>query len=201
MSENVVFKSGNIEIEGLFSRGASGKGVVVTHPHPLYGGDMYNPVVESISRAYSGRGYGVLRFNFRGVGGSGGCFDEGSGESQDVAAAIAFLSEKGFDEISLSGYSFGTWVNARLACSKKIPINHMSMVAPPVAFMDFSGIGPLPDLAFAVAGQHDDIAPPSEIKKMMKAWNSDAGFYEIKGADHFFMGCFESLEKVLAGRI
>jgi alpha/beta superfamily hydrolase len=36
-----------ITIEGLLAR-ISEKGVIVTHPHPLYGGDMYNPVVETI---------------------------------------------------------------------------------------------------------------------------------------------------------
>ena len=47
-------------------------GVVVTHPHPLYGGDMENGVVESIIRAYRSKGYSTLRFNFRGTGMSQG---------------------------------------------------------------------------------------------------------------------------------
>ncbi|MEZ4602095.1 MAG: hypothetical protein R2861_01400 [Desulfobacterales bacterium] len=35
-----------------FFRGNTGKGVVITHPHPLYGGDMRNLVVETLVRAF-----------------------------------------------------------------------------------------------------------------------------------------------------
>ena len=46
---------------------ASG-GVVIAHPHPLYGGTMAQPVVYRVARACRERGLASLRFNFRGVG-------------------------------------------------------------------------------------------------------------------------------------
>ncbi len=72
MEEKISFISEGHEIEGLFYKNIGNKGVAVTHPHPLYGGDMYNSVVEAIVRVYQKKGYSTLRFNFRGVGRSRG---------------------------------------------------------------------------------------------------------------------------------
>ena len=60
------FSSGGLTIEGLLERIPGDRGVVVTHPHPLYGGDMFNPVVKAISNSYRDKGYSTLRINFRG---------------------------------------------------------------------------------------------------------------------------------------
>ena len=65
--EKIFFRSGSLKIEALLSDLSDEKAVVVTHPHPLYGGDMRNHVVESVVRAYQERGFSTLRFNFRGV--------------------------------------------------------------------------------------------------------------------------------------
>ena len=76
---------------------------------------MDNPVVVTISKAYAERKWGVLRFNFRGTGGSQGRFDNGGGEQDDVQAAIDRLRRDGFRTIELAGYSFGAWVLAHWA--------------------------------------------------------------------------------------
>ncbi len=55
-------------------------GFVVCHPHPLYGGDMDNPVVIRAAEVARAAGYATLRFNFRGAGGSEGAHDKGRGE-------------------------------------------------------------------------------------------------------------------------
>ncbi|MQL51043.1 hypothetical protein GFC01_01910 [Desulfofundulus thermobenzoicus] len=43
-------------------------GVVLCHPHPLYGGNMNNNVILAVSQALTSNGIASLRFNFRGVG-------------------------------------------------------------------------------------------------------------------------------------
>jgi alpha/beta superfamily hydrolase len=121
-------------------KGTAGKAVVITHPHPLYGGTMSNPVVETIQSAYQQYGYATLRFNFRGVGGSQGNFDNGVGEKDDVRAAIAYAERMHAAKIDLAGYSFGAWVNAAVAAAKRTPIHSMVMVSPPVEFMAFENI-------------------------------------------------------------
>ena len=67
-------------------------GLVICHPHPLYGGDMDNPVVVKVAELAQGAGMATLRFNFRGVGASGGVHGGGEGERDDVAAALAMLA-------------------------------------------------------------------------------------------------------------
>ena len=113
METGISFSCEDFKIEGLLSRDDSDKGVVISHPHPLYGGDMHNNVVSAIQRAFQNKGYTTLRFNFRGVGRSGGRYAKGIGEQKDVQSALALLEEMGIAKIHLAGYSFGAWVNAQ----------------------------------------------------------------------------------------
>ena len=135
--KSIVFESGGLKLEGLLGRAKDGPGVVVTHPHPQYGGTMHNNIVESLVKAYGKAGYNTLRFNFRGVGRSEGHYDEGVGEQEDVRAAVGYLRDPGMTSVDLAGYSFGAWVNA-LGIQNLDNVDRMVMVSPPVNFMDFS---------------------------------------------------------------
>ena len=196
MVKKVRFFSENYEIEGLLSKKDEKKGVVVTHPHPLYGGDMYNLVVETIVHVYNIKGYSTLKFNFRGVGGSQGTYDDGHGEQKDVLAALSFLGDMGMEQIDMAGYSFGAWVNAH-AVQEDVAVKNMVMISPPAGFMDFSTIGPMERLKLVVTGSRDDIAPADVVKQMCSVWNPNARFVVIDGADHFYGGYLNQLEAVL----
>jgi len=196
MEEKIQFQSGDLSIEGLISQGQGQRGVVITHPHSLYGGDMYNPVVASIGHVYQRRGISTLRFNFRGVGASQGSFADGIGEQQDVLAAVNWLKEKGLNHIDLAGYSFGAWVSAHLDPGAAA-IQALVMVSPPVAFMAFDAGLTLPRLGLVVSGSQDDIAPPDQIRSLLPGWNPVAVFKEIQDADHFYFGFFKELEAIL----
>lgn len=194
--ERIFFLANTIRIEGLLWTVPGDKGVVVTHPHPLYGGSMHNNVVESLVRVYQQAGYTTLRFNFRGVGNSQGEYDHGMGEQEDVRAALNYLANKGNEIIDLAGYSFGSWVNA-LTIPEVDTVHQMIMISPPVAFLDFQSVGFIPEIQLVVAGSRDDIAPPKLIKTMLPSWNSRAQLEIIDGADHFYIGYTEKLESIL----
>lgn len=198
MATRVTFQSDNIKIEGIIDKGTSNRGIVVTHPHPLYGGDMYNTVVETICRAYKARDYTTLRFNFRGAGASGGQYDNGIGEQKDVLSALSYLKNEGLTKIDLAGYSFGAWINAQYGCDG---VDNMIMVSPPVAFIDFIAISALPCLRLVITGSLDDIAPPEQVKKMIPEWNASAAIEIIEGADHFYGGYFNQLESIITRQI
>lgn len=196
MEKSVSFSSGSYEIEGRLAEGDPAKGVVITHPHPLYGGNMHNNVVAAVSRSYQKIGFTTLRFNFRGVGGSRGNYDDGKGEQADVRAAVACLTDSGIEQIDLAGYSFGAWVNA-LAVSGGLKVDNMIMVSPPAAFIDFTSIANLGSLKLIVTGSRDDIAPAGIIEKMYPTWNPAAKFEVIQGADHFYGGYEDRLKAAL----
>jgi len=196
MEEKITFACGDIKLVGLFSPGQNDRGVVVTHPHPLYGGDMFNNVVEAIARAYRSRGYATLRFNFRGTGGSGGTYDEGHGEQADVAAALEYLADAGVRQADLAGYSFGAWVCARGA-ARFSAVNRLVLVAPPVVFLDFGDIGPLEKLGLVVSGSEDELGPPERVRGLLPQWNSRARLAVIEEADHFYFGAEADLEAEL----
>ena len=197
MEDKITFKSGVCRLEGYWQPGAANKGVVITHPHPLYGGTMRNPVVETVQSIYQKHGYATLRFNFRGVGSSQGHYDNGAGEQDDVSAAIAFVRHKTVPAVDLAGYSFGAWVNARVAAEKRTPIESMIMVSPPVGFIEFENTTPLSCLDVVITGSRDDIAPAHHIRALLPAWNPDAQFEVIDGCDHFYSGYLEKLESIL----
>ena len=197
MEKTVTFISNRLEIEGRLAAGDYPKGAVITHPHPLYGGDMHNNVVAAVSRTYQRIGCTTLRFNFRGVGNSQGNYDDGIGEQEDVRAAVAYLADSGIRQIHLAGYSFGAWVNA-LAVNDGLKIDNMIMVSPPVAFIDFKSISNLSSLKLILTGSRDDIAPAAMVEKLYPAWSPTAKFEVIGGADHFYGGYQDKLEAVLA---
>jgi hypothetical protein len=196
METIATFISDSFEIEGQLAEGNQLKGVVITHPHPLYGGDMYNNVVAAVSRTYQKIGATTLRFNFRGVGGSQGNYADGIGEQEDVRAAIAYLADLGIRQIDLAGYSFGAWVNA-LAVNDGLKVDNMIMVSPPVAFIDFKSISDLRSLKLIVTGSQDEIAPADMVAKSCPIWNPTAKFEVISGADHFYGGFTDRLEEIL----
>ncbi|MDL2268511.1 alpha/beta hydrolase [Desulfosarcina sp. OttesenSCG-928-A07] len=191
----VRFLSGNETLDGRYTAApASDRAVIVTHPHPLYGGDMNNSVVSAIATAYQQCGFSVLRFNFRGVGASTGTYGEGIGEQEDVAAAVDFVRQKGISRIHLSGYSFGAWVNAAtLSAGSGFGVEALTLVAPPAAVMPFPEDLRLPMLSGIIAGEQDDIAPPDLIRKLAVRWNPEARLEVIPGADHFFAGFLDAV--------
>jgi hypothetical protein len=197
MEERIGFASGSLKIEGWLAAASPERGVVITHPHPLYGGDMDNPVVIAVQRAYLRRGISTLRFNFRGVGGSGGRYDNGAGERGDAEAALRFLADRGITAIDLAGYSFGAWVNVGIGAG----FQRMVMVSPPVAFMSFDPPHSIPALRLIVTGGRDDIAPARTITMYRSRWNPGAAFEVLPGADHFYAGSLHILEDTIAAHL
>jgi len=196
MEKQIFINSGPLRIECLLNQIAGDRGVVVTHPHPLHGGDMMNNVVEALCLAYNECGYSSLRFNFRGVGQSEGYYDNGDGEQKDMEAAIQYLAGSGIEKIDLAGYSFGSWVIARGAKTYG-KINRIVMVSPPVDLFDYSSMHNNREIRLIIAGSEDNIADWRSIEKIMPLWNPDARLEVIKGADHFYWGKTNDIRKII----
>src|SRR5262249_49523120 len=167
-------------------------GVVVCPPHPLYGGDMDNPVVERIVEACSARGLATLRFNFRGVGGSSGRHDQGRGEQEDVRASVSHLQNvlgRG-TRVALAGYSFGAAMVAAVATSTTLA--GLALVAPPMRVADLKRPTGVTGPIVVVAGAEDQYCPASALEAL-RVLMPDATVVVIEGADHFFFGSLVAL--------
>ncbi len=164
---------------------------VLCHPHPQYGGSMHDAVLGRLAAALSWAGIGVLRFNFRGVGASAGRYDGGIGEVDDLlAAADWLLAARPGTQLWAGGYSFGAWVTWQ-ALDHALPAGRAMLIAPPVGAMPFpSHSANVP--TDVVIGTGDDFADPAALS----AW-SGVKVHRIQGADHFFTGCIEELDRTL----
>jgi hypothetical protein len=197
IEEKIRFLSKDLHIEGLLCIQEGERGVVITHPHSLYGGTMYNQVVETLVEVYQDKAFSTLRFNFRGVGDSNGSYDEGKGEQEDVRSALSYMYDRRKRDIDLAGYSFGAWVNAKIKDTHSL-CSRIIMISPPVIFLDFSFLSFNPKMRLVVAGGKDDIAPADKIKNVIYTWNPEAHFEVIEGADHFYTGRIDSLKTALS---
>ena len=165
----------------------------------MYGGSMYNNVVDAILDALWQAGYATLRFNFRGVGSSEGEHDGGPGEVDDAVAAATFiLSQPGVrkDGLVMAGYSFGAMV-AVSAGYERAEVTRIVAVALPIAMADMR----IPERAtkpiLQVSGDVDSYSPASEVRRLKEKIGDSAGVEIIAGADHFFGGREAELSRVI----
>jgi alpha/beta superfamily hydrolase len=195
-ARTLTFASGDLSLEGalhLPDGEAAAPGVVVCHPHPLYGGDMHSNVVIAACAALSARGYVALRFNFRGVGESEGAFDQGKGEIEDVRAALAHLTslqEVDSERIGLAGYSFGAIVSAEAASGA---LRGLALISPPLAFADLRVDWGCP--ALVLGGGDDTFGPPDRLRVAANA--PDVELRIIDGVDHLWWGSEGEMGEVL----
>jgi len=193
--KRILFEADGLKIEGMLADFPGDHGVVISHPHPLYGGSMHNNVVRAVARAYQEEGFSTLRFNFRGVENSQGDFGNGVGEQKDVKAALKAIGKK---HVDLVGYSFGAWVNA-LGLEKFQEAQRLIMVSPPVSFVDFSFLGYNAIIKLVICGTRDEIAEYKRVENMLPKWNDQAVLRLIQGADHFYSGYEEELKSIIKG--
>jgi alpha/beta superfamily hydrolase len=201
---HVTFRSGDLMLEGLLANpGGDAPGAVVCHPHPMYGGSMYNNVVEAILAALWERGYATLRFNFRGVGTSEGEHDGGPGEVADADAAMThLLAQPGVrkGDATMAGYSFGAMVALNAGYERR-DVARIVAVALPLAMTDArvppDGSKPL----LLVSGDRDTYSPSAGLQSLRQKIGSSAKLELIAGADHFFGGQEAQVSRAIADAI
>jgi len=170
---------------------------VVCHPHPLYGGTLHNKVVHRAAGTMHALGAAVLRFNFRGAGGSEGTHDRGTGELEDARAALDFMRERYPDARRwLGGFSFGSWVAARLAAAEP-DVERLILIAPPVRTQDFSVMRAWPKPKHVFHGTADEVARLADLEAEFPAWAEPRTLSRIEGASHFFDKKLGDLAKVM----
>lgn len=171
--------------------GASRRGMaLVAHPHPLQGGTRDNKVVTTLARAFFSLGYCIARPNFRGVGRTAGKYDEGAGETDDLVAVAAYMRSRfGDHPLLLAGFSFGSFVQTRVA--RRVPIERLALIAPAVNRFDAEAVR---DDTLIVHGDEDDVVPLAAVLKWARPQSLPV--VVIPGGEHFFHGRLTQLQRI-----
>jgi hypothetical protein len=149
---------------------------------------MESVVVVATAEALAAAGVAALRFNFGGVGASGGAYGHGRDEARDVGAAVTALAARlpAGTPLAIVGYSFGAWVGAKAAAA--LPeVAAVVAIAPPLSFFDWGFLRTL-DRAFeVVVGDRDQYCPLADLARLLESVDA-APATVLRGADHFFAG-------------
>lgn len=203
-------------LEGVLNEGATSAplAALVCHPHPLFGGSLHNKVVYHAMKALNdpafGLGFPVLRFNFRGVGLSKGTHD-GDAEAADVLAALDWLKRESARPVVVAGFSFGAAM-ALHACrhlegSPKglrpgpsihslIALGLPTQIESPAYRYSFLDEITIPKLF--LSGDHDQFSTPGQLNQITQAAAEPKELILLSGADHFFTGKLEPMQRAIA---
>jgi hypothetical protein len=191
----VRFPSGDgLELEGRLTAGGRDRGVVLCHPHPLYGGSMLTPVILTVEAAFRGAGFTTLAFNFRGVGGSEGTHGEGRAEVADVAGALAHLRQSldGAPRlVAVAGYSFGSHVGGRAAAADP-GVGFYLGVAPVVTRYDYGFLAGLRGRIALIAGGRDEYSDAAKLEALAASL-PERPWLRVLDTDHFFADALDEL--------
>ncbi len=185
--------SGSLEIAFTTSAGAAPIALaLICHPHPQFGGTMDNKVVQTLAKAFAELGFATLRFNFRGVGKSAGAYDEGLGETEDAAVALAWGRSQVPDATPLvaAGFSFGCFVQTRLLPRSKP--KQLVLVGPAVGRFQ---IAEVPKDTVVIHGEEDDVVPLADTMNWARPQGLPVTVFP--GAGHFFHGRLPELKAVI----
>lgn len=158
---------------------------VICHPLTIEGGSMHNKVVTMAERALRESGLDTVRFNFRGAGNSAGSYDKGHGESDDLAAVVAWVRRvRPDDALWLAGFSFGSYVS--IANAARLRADALVSIAPPVGRWPFETVT-LPTCPWLVVmGEADEIVEPQAVFDWVEALQHRPELVRMPGTSHFF---------------
>lgn len=185
-------------------RGAPKGIAVICHPHPLYGGAMTNKVVYTLASCALKFGLCVLRFNFRGVGGSAGRYDGARGETDDTLATVAWLRAKFPGKpLLLAGFSFGAYVALKAAVqarpawlvSASLPLGR---VRGSFGERENEPLPARPDCPWlAVHSRDDEVVDYAETQRLLAGYQPPPQLETLEGAGHFYHGRLGDLQRVV----
>ena len=179
---------------------------LILHPNPSHGGTRDNKVVTTLARACVQQGLLAMRPNFRGIGTSGGTFDHGKGELQDMAALVEQFRVRYADIATkpwvLGGFSFGTSIGVQLyarweTLQKNLP--NIVILTGSAALRFRHNEAKAPEDALVIHGEDDEVVPLSEVME----WARPIGMpvVVIPDAGHFFHGKLLVLRQLVQTRL
>lgn len=201
-----IVSADELSLEAEVDEPAAARGaLVLCHPHPQMGGTMNAPLLLALRDELVGRGWAVVRFNFRGIGSSEGEPSTGIEEIGDAAGAIMFARTRWPGvPVAVAGWSFGAAVAVR-AAARDGGLEGCVAIAPSIEPRPGITAG-LPGAAelglgvrlLVVCAANDDLVDLDAAR----AWTKDvegAELVVLAGANHFFWAQYDKLAATVAG--
>ena len=196
---SIVGVAGRLEIYYLESEEMNAPIAIFLHPDPQIGGNMHNRVISNLFKQFARNGYSCLRFNFRGVGKSEGCYDNGEGEMVDAATALDYLQLKNENcsRCCIVGYSYGAWIAVQLIM-RRPEVTDFMLVAPPLESHDFEFLGPSPERGLVVVPENDPLSSDLQLENFLKQFrDNNVASSIVPDANHFMSGHDEVLAEIV----
>lgn len=167
--------------------------LLMLHPLPTHGGFMDSHILRKASnRLPALANIAVLRFNTRGTkspqGTSTGSFDGGKDERFDVLAAHEFLVSRGFTNIWLVGWSFGT--ELALKYGPDLEITGAILLSPPLHRTSDDELmrwNQIDARLVALIPEFDEFLTPDQAKPKF-AMVPKTEFHPVAQAKHLWVG-------------
>lgn len=173
---------------------------ILCHPHPQQQGTMYNKVVTTLHRTFRDLQITTIRFNFRGVGESEGCFAEAIGEVDDLRAVVAWAKKTyPTKKICLAGFSFGSFIAAKLASEMAVEL--LISVAPAVHHNDFANLSTIHCPWIVVQNDDDEVVPAEQVYTWVSTREEPLQLIRYAEGGHFFHGRLIKLREDLTQAI
>jgi alpha/beta superfamily hydrolase len=174
MLESIAGPAGKLQLLQKMPAGRPRALAIVSHPHPLHGGSLHNKIVHQLARTFNQLGAVSVRFNFRGVGASGGAFDNGRGERQDLQA--------------VAGWAANRW--------PELP-QRLVTVAPAVKYFSSQEVSVATVDWLLIQGDADDVVPLDEVRSFAAKVRPRPSLVVLEGAGHFFHGRLNDLKQTI----
>ncbi|BDG02785.1 alpha/beta hydrolase [Anaeromyxobacter oryzae] len=189
-------------LEGLLEGPAEARfAAVVCHPHPRFGGTLHNHATYRLAKAVRAAGGVSLRFNYRGVGRSGGSYDAGRGEALDTRAALTWLrAERPGIPLVAAGFSFGAWMAAH-AGGAEPEVRGLLLAGLALRSADLDLVRDSADVrgiakpVAVIQASRDEFGTPEEVELALAGSAGPRRLVAIPGATHLFGEALQALQR------
>ena len=189
--ELMTLSTGTSELESLLETPNQVKRppcVILCHPHPQYGGNMFDGLINQISSYLLSNEIATLRFNQRGVGMSSGESGDGTNEMIDTEAVVNLISSNpkiDGSRLGIIGYSFGAWMALESSLRTNLIKSLVSIACPQNKFAQY-GTVQITQPKLLILGDRDHDFTLGQFKFLANRMSEPKRTEVVTGADHFF---------------
>ncbi len=186
--------------------------VVIANPHPLMGGAINNNVVERMALGLPELGFVTLRFDYAGVGHSGGepidvaehmqqFWDTGSTAAdprmcEEARCATDWLGDQFGLPVLGVGYSFGAYALSSTAADQ---LDAIAVISPTLTRHDFTTLTTSALPVLVVYTDNDFATPVEDTRAWIDSLGARATGHLIAAGDHFYRDRERQILDVCAG--